>query len=248
MFIFCEEYDFRSGKGAISYLELSDRLMSPEVVIDLPVHASYPYIFEYRGEVYCIPETYQAREICLYKATEFPRGWVKEATLITGFPGVDSTVFPFGGRWWLMCTHHDRGAFDRLYVWYAPDLLGPWEPHAANPVKHDLRSARPAGTPFVYEGELYRPAQDCSRTYGGRVVISRIMQLTPDHFKEEPVAYVEPRRASPYVEGLHTVSTLGDLTLIDGKRFTFARGEFRRAVRHERASWAMSAERLLHKA
>ena len=40
-------------------------------------------------------------------------------------------------------------------------------------VKTDVRSARPAGTPFVYQGELYRPAQDCSRTYGGSIVIHR---------------------------------------------------------------------------
>jgi hypothetical protein len=147
-----------------------------------------------------------------------------------------------------MCTRYDQGPFDRLYIWHAPDLLGPWEPHAANPVKVDLGSARPAGTPFAYRGDLYRPAQDCSRTYGGRVVINRILRLTPTDFQEELIAYVEPITDSPYVAGLHTLSSFGDLTLIDGKRFTFSRGECGRAARRERALWARSAGRLLHKA
>ncbi len=45
-------------------------------------------------------------------------------------------------------------------------LEGPWEPHRRNPVKCDVRGSRPAGTPFVHGGELYRPAQDGSKRYG----------------------------------------------------------------------------------
>jgi hypothetical protein len=247
MFVFCEEYDFRAGKGAISCVDLSRSVPSPEIVINLPIHASYPYVLEHGGNVYCIPETYHAREISLYKAEEFPRRWVKKATLIRDFPGVDSTVFQFDGRWWLLCTDFDQGTSDRLYVWHAAELLGPWEPHTANPVKVDLGSARPAGTPFVHEGQLYRPAQDCSQTYGGGVVISRISRLTPTEFKEEPVTRVEPPEGSPYLAGLHTLSALGDWTLIDGKRFTFVRSEFTRGARRERAIWARSAAGLLHR-
>ena len=245
VFVICEEFDYRSEKGVVSCIDSSSQALSPRVIIDLPVHASYPYTFEHQGEIYCIPETYQAREVMLYKADKFPYTWVKKATLIDGVPAVDNTVFHFGDRWWLMCTDQDEGPFDRLFVWHAPDLFGPWKPHAANPVKVDLRSTRPAGTPFVHRGHLYRPAQDCLRTYGGRVVINRILRLTPTEFEEEPAAFIEPSRSTPYSDGLHTVSAVGEVTLVDGKRFTFVRSAFARAARRERNRLVGSVSGLL---
>ena len=230
-YVFFEEYDFGPGKGVISCVDLSSGRRSVETVMRLPVHASYPYVFERDGAVYCVPETHQAREVRLYEARDFPRGWRLKAVLIRDFPGVDSTVFEFDGLWWLMCTHSDLGSFDRLYLWHAPGLLGPWEPHPRNPVKVDLGSARPGGTPFVHRGDLYRPSQDCSRSYGGRNVINRVTSLTTREFREEPVARVEPPAGSPYPAGLHTLSSLGDWTLIDGKRFTFVQSQYRRGAR-----------------
>ena len=108
-----------------------------------------------------------------------------------------------------------------LFVWHARNLEGPWEPHALNPVKADIRSSRPAGTPFVHGGMLYRPAQDCSRMYGGGIVINRVVRLTPTEFAEEPAATVEPFSESPFRDGIHTLSGVGDLTLIDSKRHRF---------------------------
>jgi hypothetical protein len=103
-------------------------------------------------------------------------------------------------------------------------------------VKVDVRSARPAGTPFVVDGTLYRPAQDCSRTYGGRVTINRVLILTPLAFREEPFAFVDPDPEGPYPDGLHTLSQVGNVTLIDGKRTLFVPVEFRRVLLKKLAS------------
>jgi hypothetical protein len=81
-----------------------------------------------------------------------------------------------------------------------------------------VRSARPGGTPFHHDGALYRPAQDCSVTYGGRIVINRVLRLSPTAFEEEPVSTVEPDPDGPFPDGLHTLSSLGNVTLVDGKR------------------------------
>jgi hypothetical protein len=68
------------------------------------------------------------------------------------------------------------------------------------------------------DGKLYRPAQDCTRTYGGRVVLHEITALDRTSFEEEQVAVVEPDPAGPYPLGLHTFSPLGQAAFIDGKR------------------------------
>ena len=88
-------------------------------------------------------------------------------------------------------------------------------------MKLDVRSARPAGTPFIHNGLLYRPARDCSVTYGGRVVINHVVKLDEHEFAEQPVKLVEPLTDTKYNQGLHTISGINDFTLIDGKRYRF---------------------------
>lgn len=220
--VLCEDFDYLSGKGIISSLEIRDKsFSSPKECINLPFHMSYPYLFEHNGEVYCIPETCQAREISLYKALEFPNKWTKIGVIIKDVAGVDPTIFQYEGIWWLMYTDDEQGSALNLFVWYTPDLSLPWKPHAINPVKTDIRSVRPAGTPFMCNGYLYRPAQDYSKTTGGRIVLNRVTRLTPTEFKEDQVGFVEPYINSPFSDGLHTISAVGNCTLIDSKRWIF---------------------------
>ncbi len=218
-----EKLDYDHPRGIICAVEIGAGGLptQPKVVIEEPVHMSYPYLFEYQGETYCIPETNQARETSVYKANEFPYQWTKVANILKNVRAIDTTMFQHDGKWWMTFTDRDRGGDANLYLWYALDLWGPWTPHALSPVKTDIRSARPGGTPFEYEGSLYRPAQDCSRTGGGRIILNRVEHLTPTRFLEEPVAIIEPHAGSVYREGLHTLSQAGRFTLIDGKRFMF---------------------------
>jgi len=137
-------------------------------------------------------------------------------------PGaVDPTLVFYRDRWWLFFTER-KHSNTHLCLFHSPDLEGEFLPHRLNPVKTDVRSARPAGTPFIHEGILYRPAQDCSVTYGGRIAVNRVLKLTPDEFLEETVRHLEPPAGSIYRQGIHTISKAGDFTLIDGKRYKWS--------------------------
>ena len=117
------------------------------------------------------------------------------------------------------------------YSWYsvrnpAPSRMAPrWRAHAANPLKTDVRSARPAGTPFRHNGRLFRPAQDCSDEYGRRVSLCEITALDPVTFEETVVRSIDPSTDWPYRRGLHTIAGFGDLTVIDAKTRVFDRWE-----------------------
>jgi hypothetical protein len=221
--ILCEEFYDSSNKGIISAAAFTNESGFTKFtpIISEAFHLSYPYLLLHKSEIFCIPESFQAREIALYKAAEFPTKWQKYSTLIYNVAAVDPTIFEYEGLWWLMHTDEDQGSNVNLYAWYAHDILGSWEPHQSNPVKTDVRSSRPAGTPFMYNGNLYRPAQDCSTTYGRRVALNRVLQLTPKFFEEEFVKYIEPDRRGLFTAGLHTISSAGNFTIIDGKRFIF---------------------------
>jgi hypothetical protein len=197
------------------------------------VHLSYPYLFELDGRLLCIPESHQAAEVGLYEVERFPDRFRKVADLLEGIEVVDATLFRHQELWWLAGSEPTaQGTTCELSLWYAERIEGPWRPHAGNPVKMDVRSARPGGTPFHHEGALYRPAQDCSATYGGRLIINRVVTLTPTAFHEVPAAIISPDPTGPYPSGLHTLSQVGDMTLIDAKRFIFSPTEFRRVLMH----------------
>jgi hypothetical protein len=245
-FVFCEQLSDAS-RGQISYFELQAGERRPPVcqAIHEPFHMSYPYVFEHAGTIYCLPETRQAAELRLYAAVEFPARWEKVRTLISDFHGVDSTLLEHDGRWWLFCATHERGFSAALNIWHAPELLGPWQPHAANPVKIDVRSARPAGALFKHAGQLYRPAQDCSKTYGGRIALNRILKLDVREFAEETVRTVEPFGGG-YNDGIHTVSALAAVTIVDGKRAQFKWSEalaMLRAALRKTLRWALPSGR-----
>ncbi len=221
--ILCEAYPYGTGRGHIVRFELGDGLdrCETETVLRKDHHLSYPYTIQTKAAVYCVPESFRLREIALYRASPTLQQWTKIAVLVDGFAGTDPTVFQHGGRWWLMSTDADRGADSHLCVWHADALEGPWIPHERNPVKVDVRSARPGGTPFAHHGEFYRPAQDCSERYGGRIVINRVLTLTPSDFAEEIVAALDPNDAR-FPHGFHTISAAGAVTLVDGLRYIFS--------------------------
>jgi hypothetical protein len=223
--ILFEDFDYRTSRGCISALMLHGgdpgRFDEFRGVISGPHHMAYPFLFESAGEVYCVPEAWETGEVALYKAVDLPTKWTKVATLIDNYAGVDSTLFQYEGRWWLFGTDQHDGPNSKLKVWFADDLIGPWKAHAINPVKVDPRSARPAGQPFLRDGYLYRPAQDCSKAYGERIVINRVLKLTPREFVEESVGGIGADTSGPYGDGLHTISGAGDLTVVDGMRRKF---------------------------
>ncbi len=208
------------------------------------MHVSYPFLFTDEGRVYCIPEMFQSGGLQLFEALEYPTRWRFVGTLLDGVPAVDPVLFRHDGRFWILCTHREsaHSARTALHAWWATALAGPWTPHARNPVKYDVRSARSGGTPFTHRGQLYRPGQDCSETYGGAVRLNRITRLTPEEYVEEVAAVVQPDPEGRYPAGLHTLSAFGDCTLIDGKRSVWcAPWTARNTARHPKGAELLPA-------
>jgi hypothetical protein len=216
--LFVEQFDYERNRGVIEALVLDDggNVVRRARALDLPTHLSYPFPVEFGGALYLMPENCAGNEVALYRCVRFPDVWERAGTQFA-FDGVDTTVFPHGGRWWAMCSRWSSGSSLALHAFHADSPLGPWTPHALNPVVVDVSRARPAGQPFVVDGALYRPGQDCSRSYGCGVVIARVDELTPTAYRETEVRRLDGREFGRWAQGFHTVSFSGDLVVVDGK-------------------------------
>jgi len=219
-----EDYDYRINRGVISEIQLDDWSKDikahddPRPIITMDTHMSYPYTIDYEGDIYCVPETGDVKEVSLFKFNSATGNWSKIKTLLSGKGFIDSTIFYYEDLWWLFCTIKEQNPVQNLFIWYSKTLFGPWIEHKNNPVKMDIRSARPAGTPFMYDGSMCRPAQDCSIDYGHNLALNKILELSPIKFKEETIAFMGPFNNSPYSCGFHTISGIGNITLVDGRK------------------------------
>ena len=162
-----EDYsDF--GVGRISEMTVRDPFGTPEVGLKVRLesqhHMSYPFLFR-EGEVtYCLPECHQSNASLLYR---YDAGKLTPLTdLVPGARATDGTILFHQGLYWLFCGLEDDNDQVNLHLFFSETLRGNWSAHPLNPVKTDVRSSRPAGPVIVHDGALFRPAQDCSRSYG----------------------------------------------------------------------------------
>ena len=219
-YLFVEDLDHRTGKGVISVAPWSVRGQTGPftTVLEHEVHLSYPFVLEHAGEVWMIPETSGAGRIELYRAREFPGSWEFHSVLVDGVVASDATPFQHEGRWWLTATVQLGGSYsDTLYLWSAPDLLGPWSEHRGNPVLVDIASARPAGRVELRDGRLLRPAQDGRGGYGAAMSVAEITRLDDEAFEQAIIARYTAGSAWPGSR-VHTLNSAGTIEVIDGSR------------------------------
>ncbi len=218
--IFLEEIPRDTGKGHISVMTLdgTGTWGPPVKVLERDDHLAYPFVFEWSGQFFMIPETGANRTIELFRCASFPGTWVLEKVLMRDLAASDATLHQIEGRWWMFVTLANAGArntWEELHLFHADTPLGPWRPHARNPVKSDVRSARPAGRLFQDHLGLLRPAQDCSRRYGYAIVLHRVDRLDPERFEETEISRILPTWGRS-VMATHTYNRVGDLTVVDG--------------------------------
>lgn len=221
--VFAEAYDYRTRHGVIDLLTFDGdlTLTSRRTILREPWHLSYPFVLEADGEIWMAPEAHRSGALTLYRAAAFPDRWEPVVRLALDTPAIDPTLFQHEDLWWLAYAPSgpQSSKQGRLHLAYAETLTSPWTAHPGNPVRIDLGGSRPGGTPFLHDGVLTLPVQDCRQTYGGAIRLLTIHALTPDRFDAEAGAPITaPASATPHVDGLHTLSACGDLTLIDAKR------------------------------
>lgn len=223
-----ERYDFNTGKGVIE-MQVNGNAAT---LLETDFHLSFPFVFTHEGKRYLLPEANASGKLTCY---ELDGNAVKPVRDLLPVPAVDANIVFYENRWWLFCTDEFEGSNHKLFIYHSAHPLGPWEAHVNNPVKCDIRSARPAGAAFVHEGKLYRPAQCCVPEYGSALILHEVVELTITGFREVAVKRLNPNPHWKYVHGLHHVSApCDDAMLIDAKYYRFSFSHFLNVLKRKR--------------
>lgn len=197
-YLFYESMNVGSRKGKICVSTSSDRSSWTEgaIVLDEPFHLSYPQVFKVGSDIFMVPESFEANEIRLYRANNFPYEWEFEKVLLQG-RYVDSTLYFKDELWWMFACDAPED-HNSLRLYYTDNLYGDWQEHPESPIcKDEAQNSRPAGKLIEYRNKLYRFAQDCSPFYGHSVRAFEIETLNLSEYKEKEMD------SNPYLEAGH---------------------------------------------
>lgn len=188
-------------------------------VLKEPFHLSYPAVIRRHGAMYLLPECQGSGEMRLYEFSEFPMKAAYCRTLLQG-QYADPTPVEHQGTLFIFATTH-RG----LELFFMDDIRkGELVPHPSNPITNDPRWRRCGGAPFIMNGDLVRPAQNCSRAYGENLSLMKIEVMTKDAYQETLRDQdVFGRTDNWNSEGSHHVSVVslhkGVAVAIDGQTY-----------------------------
>lgn len=227
-FLLVEDFTYRLGKGKISRIDLSTN--ETTTLIQNPFHLSYPFTFSYNDKIYVMPESSASGAITLYEVNLGSSTLLDAHVLLENIHAYDPTLVQYNDQWWLFCTQKETHSSTCLHIYYSNDLLGPYTAHQNNPVKTDIASARPAGGFFKMNEVIYRPSQNCSKTYGGSVVLNKVQVLNAAEYLEEKTDEIFPFENTNFNKGIHTLNSREGLLVVDAKRHRFNGANFRKQL------------------
>ena len=219
-YVFIEEYPYRTKRGHISVIEMDRKgnHKRPIPILQKDWHLSFPFVFDWMGHYYMIPESSENKTIDLYECTKFPDQWQLKMTLMKGLKAVDTTLFYVQRKWWLFTAIAEQEAAApqvELFLFYSDELFTDhWHAHPLNPIVSDVKRARGAGRIFLKDGKLYRPSQDCSKAYGYGFDLNEIVILSETEYSEKIAMSVRPDPEKRII-ATHTYANQGDLTIVD---------------------------------
>lgn len=212
-YILCEEFIFWEEKGKITLLTVeknSFNLVSRRVIIEEPYHLSFPFC-EFKGDS-ITPEASASGKIVKYFVNEklniTGKTVIADEGLIDGSYITDET-----GTTWLFASKTKNPLKD---VYSYREVNGKFVPSPVDVICSDERVSRSAGRFFRFEGNLYRPVQDCEGRYGRQTIIMHVQSFGETGYEASEVVPLNSFENPPYKESMHTFNVYENCIIVDG--------------------------------
>lgn len=215
LFLFFESE--RSGDhGEIRMMKTTDlqKWSSPITVLRESFHLSFPFVFEFRGGIYMIPESQADDSIRLYKGNEDLTSFTLERVLMkktrtddVSFNFCDSHLLLKDGVFYLFTSVSYRWTY-HLELYYTDDIFNhDFIKHPQSPIYVGNDYGRSGGSVIHLDDNYFRISQNCGESYGGNVSIHRILTLDKNFYREELYKKdILDVRKEPYKDGGHQLN------------------------------------------
>lgn len=211
IYVLVEEFYDPINRGRISKLTIDNEsyvLKRIDVVLELPSHLSFPAIKRVGEKVYIYPENSASGKLILYEYDSVSNH-CEPVEVLCDSPLTDAILTDVFGE-------------ERIYSTQLPtpnkNVLGLYQKQGlVSKYMFKTNTARNAGDWFTFENCIYRPAQDCSKTYGGAVIIQKVIENGGN------LSFVDVRRIESnneiFNQGLHTFNYAYGISIVDAKGF-----------------------------
>lgn len=218
-YCFVEDYVYKTDRAHISVLEVGENgAHQIGECIREPFHLSFPFLFNYDGQLYMCPECSGSRQIRIYRCVGFPLQWELVSVAMNDISVADTMIFEHAGTWWMLTSIDKSGSNDycsELYLFSASSPLSKdWKMHPRNPLRIDSEGGRNAGMLFK-DGKIFRLAQRQGYDqYGEGLLMYEITELSSMVYSEKLFSEINPYFKKGLL-GVHHLSTTGEVTVFD---------------------------------
>lgn len=208
-----EEYYYPEQKGRIC-LYIVDRkdytLLSATPVLSLDYHLSFPLIRREGDRVFVIPESENAGILNKYEYDKNNKTLNYVASIVD-YPLADAVPTSLFGEDFLFCTKNPDTNGSVLHIMRKTTEGGYKEYQTVD--FGDRRIARMAGDFFIYDGEVYRPAQVCQKHYGEALILQKVVYEGGKFGFIDQAYYRSPNKRWNY--GFHTLNMYKGAIVVD---------------------------------
>lgn len=211
-----EDYAYATKKGVISLLHIDRATMeitSHKVLLELPTHLSFPAIWRKDDHIYVYPESAKSGKLDLYEYDAEKEELTFVKTICDDVIWDSYITDAFRESLLFTGAHTNNDYILDIYRWDSKinRFIHYDEVHS------ELKNSRLGGALFEYRGEMYYPAQNCERVYGGAIDIKRIVESREpkvDRFRVETVKHLESPHPTMKL-GMHTLNEYKGVVVID---------------------------------
>lgn len=216
-YLFYEAVNNDHGRIEVAEVLGDCTLGKPTVILEDDCHYSYPFVFQWQGRWYMIPESSASNQVRLYRTSVFPTKW-ELVTVLLHQQSVDTTVFEKNGQLFLLTYLLCPGS-ERVKAQAYRLELG--EKNEVTPIEwtdFDELKCRGAGPVFRAGGKDIRPAQRSEDTRYGDSVLLYEINAYERHYEEKLVGELTPDKVTAngvWLDGLHTYAASERFEAID---------------------------------
>lgn len=164
-YIFVERYNRFTCKGHIAVSEITGKKLKFKSCGKFKYHMSFPFVdIDKNGSPFMIPETMNDNSVSLYVFEKFPYKITKKTNLINNVKNVDSSIIDN-----VLFSYSLERRETPYFTIY--ELINDSTKPIAKLFDKSL-SLRGAGKPFIHNGKIVYPTQNCNKSYGYGVLFN----------------------------------------------------------------------------